>query len=926
VYTAGVPEASHRVGPYEIIREIGRGGMGVVYLARDERLARDVAIKALPEDLSADPGRLDRFEREAKALAQLSHPNIAGIYGVEEQDGQRYLILEYVEGETLGERLDRGPLPVDEAIEFAVDVAQGLEAAHDAGLVHRDLKPDNIKITPEGKVKVLDFGLAKASEGSTSGTDLSQSPTLTSPQPRHSPTIPGAILGTAAYMSPEQARGRRVDKRTDIWSFGVILYEMLTGSGPFVGETATDSIGAVLHKEVDLGRLPDATPLDVRRAIWRCLERNRDLRYRDIGDVRLELLGGLSQPPGVSEGSRRPRRFWAPVAVIGWVSAAIALLSVATGVWPGNAQRAADGRVRSAVMAPDGYVIDDFDIAPDGNQIAMLVQAADVGSLPGPRRSSLYVRDLGAEVPVLVEGSDGAFALSYAPDGRTIVFITRGADSSGAERLMRFPRDLSATPVEVMRVPTGVTGGWRSRRFCWTPSGEIAFLHRKDRALLLFDPGTGREIRRIAVKSEDPDLDLDGLEGPFGNQAIALQVNRFTEDRFVVDAGVIDLASGELSIVVDNAVSLQAIPRDRVLFARSDSVFVSPFDPKSRSLTGSFRSVQRGLGTGLHWAHGWFDVANNGTLVYAGGGVQGQSRELVFIDRDGTARVWFDEKRSFEERAAISLDGLRLATIISGPGGLFELWVSETDRPRLRRLHREPGGDANEPVLSPDGEWVVSACWSNRGENQRRLMAFRFDGSEPPRQLWGGWGETEWVIPESVSYDGERVLIVHYASGKAYLREVPMDGSSEPRLLLELDGIFSPRYAPSEDPLLCYVSTETGRAEVFLRTISESGVGPAMPVTTRGAWTSNWRYDEEEGLAILHFDLAWREHVTPISFENGRIEIGQSEPTGSVGNTRYLDRSITRDGRYLTIRQGEDESPVTHLEMVQGWLDSIVGR
>ncbi|MHC4976986.1 MAG: serine/threonine-protein kinase, partial [Planctomycetota bacterium] len=247
-------EQGSQLGPYTIAREIGRGGMGVVYLARDTRLDRDVAIKSLPEHLATDPDRLARFEREAKALAQLHHENVAGIYGVEEQNGAKFLILEYVEGETLADRLDRGSIPPDEAIEIATQIAAGVEAAHEAGVIHRDLKPANIKFDGEGKAKVLDFGLARADESSTTGSSMSQLPTLTTPA--HTPTMAGVIMGTAAYMSPEQARGRKVDKRSDIWSFGVVLYEMLTGAGPFRGETVTDSIGAILHKDVDLNALP----------------------------------------------------------------------------------------------------------------------------------------------------------------------------------------------------------------------------------------------------------------------------------------------------------------------------------------------------------------------------------------------------------------------------------------------------------------------------------------------------------------------------------------------------------------------------------------------------------------------------------------------------------------------------------------------
>ncbi|MFG0273557.1 MAG: serine/threonine-protein kinase, partial [Phycisphaerales bacterium] len=283
------------VGHYELVEEVGRGGMGVVFLARDTRLDRRVAIKALPDHLATDPDRLARFEREAKTLAQLNHQHVAGIYGIEEHEGARYLVLEFVEGETLADRLDRGPIDPDEAVEIAGQIANGVAAAHDAGVIHRDLKPANIRITPEGVVKVLDFGLARHDEGASGSSVSPDAATLTSPV-QHSPTSPGVILGTAAYMSPEQARGRRVDKRTDTWSFGVVLYEMLTGASPFLGETATDSIGAILHKDPDLSRLPSTTPRGVRRVLARCLDRDKERRYRDLGDVRIELEAALDEP------------------------------------------------------------------------------------------------------------------------------------------------------------------------------------------------------------------------------------------------------------------------------------------------------------------------------------------------------------------------------------------------------------------------------------------------------------------------------------------------------------------------------------------------------------------------------------------------------------------------------------------------------
>jgi hypothetical protein len=290
------------IGPYEIAREIGRGGMGVVYLARDTKLDRDVAIKVLPDDVADDPERLARFEREAKLLASLRHANVAAVYGLEVVDGKRCLVLEYVDGEDLADRLQRGPLPMDEALQLAREIAEGVEAAHAEGIVHRDLKPGNIKITEGGDVKVLDFGLAKAlSDQPTSMlSDPANSPTVITGA--YSPTMPGVILGTAGYMSPEQARGRSVDRRSDIWSFGCILFEMLSGARIFPGETVTDSLGAILHKDPEWRMLPPETPATVRLLLRRCLAKDRRRRQQDIGDVRIELDEAIADPTGSSLG------------------------------------------------------------------------------------------------------------------------------------------------------------------------------------------------------------------------------------------------------------------------------------------------------------------------------------------------------------------------------------------------------------------------------------------------------------------------------------------------------------------------------------------------------------------------------------------------------------------------------------------------
>jgi serine/threonine protein kinase len=383
-----------RLGPYEIAAPLGTGGMGEVFRARDTRLNRDVALKLLPDAFAADHDRLARFRREAQVLASLNHPHVAAIYGLEESDGHLALVLELVEGQTLDARLRRGPIPIDECLAIAGQIAEGLEAAHERGIIHRDLKPANVKITPDGSVKLLDFGLAKAmhaDEGPTA-SDLSQSPTQTSP------THTGVILGTAAYMSPEQARGKPVDKRADIWAFGVVVFEMLTGRRLFAGETVSDTLATVLKTDPDWGALPEGTPASVRRLLRRCLARDPRRRLRDIADAALDLDEGAPEaapapPTGV------PRRS----LVLPWTIAIVAAVAAVVSLWRGASSRPTPPRpLRLSVeLSPDapldlglGHRIA---LSPDGSRLAF------IGNASGER--FLFIRALDQPAAVKVRAA-----------------------------------------------------------------------------------------------------------------------------------------------------------------------------------------------------------------------------------------------------------------------------------------------------------------------------------------------------------------------------------------------------------------------------------------------------------------------------------------------------------------------------------------
>jgi serine/threonine protein kinase len=400
--------AGTRLGPYEILAPLGAGGMGEVYRARDTKLRRDVAIKILPQIFTSDPERLARFEREAQMLAALNHSHIGAIYGVEDADGVHALVLELVEGETLAERLRRGSVPVVEALAIARQIADALEAAHERSIVHRDLKPANVKITPDGQVKVLDFGLAKAVVSNTTGPDLSQSPTLTV-----SNTSEGAILGTAAYMSPEQARGKTVDKRTDIWAYGCVLYELLTGRKAFAGETASDAIAAILEREPDWTKLPATAPAPVPRLLRRCLEKDPSRRLRDIGDARLEVDDALSSPAQAD--LQKPAIMTRRTAISALAGAA----GAATGIFAIRRYRGPVLRnlTQFSVAMPEGEVLRaSFErhvaMSPDGNHIAYSAE-------------NFYIRPLRDLKSVKVEGAAASQgdAPFFSPDSRSLVFV-----------------------------------------------------------------------------------------------------------------------------------------------------------------------------------------------------------------------------------------------------------------------------------------------------------------------------------------------------------------------------------------------------------------------------------------------------------------------------------------------------------------------
>lgn len=890
--------------------------MGVVYRATDTRLDRTVAIKALPAEFAADPARLERFEREARTLAQLNHPNLAGIHGVEEQDGGRHLVLEHVEGQSLAERLDRGPLPVDEAVELAAQIAAGVEAAHDAGVIHRDLKPANVMITPEGQAKVLDFGLARADDGTLSSTGMLGAPTLTDAEPVNSPTIPGAILGTAPYMSPEQARGRRVDRRTDIWSFGVVLYEMLAGASPFVGETASDSLGAVLHKSFGFEQLPDATPAHIRRVLERCLERDKTQRYRDIGDVRLDLLA--STPEDIAPAG--PVRSVLPLVAV-FTAVVLGLVAGLTFVLldrptPTVARVPA---VAASVLMPDGVRVNNVALAPDGQTLVMIGQVFDEERPDASFRGTAYVRDLGDGTVRVVESINDPYCAAFSPDGRWVVFACNSIGGTETD-LYRMPADLSAPPALIGSMPpTARVAGWQW--FTFTPDSDIAFLDRAEIALVVMDVGTGEEVRRVPIQGDGIDNNFGSFVGPFGDRWISIGAPMYTDEGYREDVLLIDVTTGESTRPLTDAGNAVLAGGDRLFFARGAQMFESGFDRQTLRPTGEIRPVHEDLAARISWTNGEFQLSQNGVLAYLPGGVRGTQRSIVTMDFDFVVTPWSDERQAFQDGIAFSRDGDRIAVVVASANGLFQIWVADTERRRFRRLLAQSGFDLGSPRFTADGESVIASRYNPEGGRGGEIIVMPFDGDGVPRVIFKA-DDDEGTILAEVSDDGSWLLAtVRSTRGERRFVEIPISGEGEPR---EIEGLHQTssnlRYAPGGFPMIAYTSAETGAPRLYLRRYQDGVLGAEIPISDEDVLAVGWsRFDETSAtLSYLRADRS--AHLRTITYD-GRIRIGPSESVGELAS-RFVDVAFTPNKGGVGIRFGEDEDYITRVDIVTDFTGS----
>ena len=832
-----------RLGPYEITAKLGEGGMGEVYRATDSRLKREVAIKVLPAAFTEDKDRLARFEREAQLLAQLNHTNIAQIYGIETSGATHALVMELVPGPTLAERLEQGPLSLTESLSFALQIAQALEEAHEKGIVHRDLKPQNVKASSEGKAKVLDFGLAKAMDpagAASSAADLARSPTLmNSPTLTAAGTQLGMILGTAAYMAPEQARGGAVDKRADIWAFGVLLYEMLSGEGLFSEGSVVDTLSAVMRKPIDLAGLPAAVSPRVRELVRRCLERDPKRRLRDIGEARLLIERELAGEPGVGEGgngssadrgkgaapasSNTTRRLALAGVIVGAV-----LIGLVLGRFNLSPPPAAQNprSIRATIALPPGLELDgvgapEIALSPDGATLAFLARGES-----GPQH--LYLRRLDGDEVKRVPDSETAEGPFFSPDGKWVAFAVGVSGLGGG-----IPRELRKQSLE-----TGLTqtiapiedyfgGVWRS-------DGTIFLVEATDGTLSSV-PASGGKPSPAVVNALDrgarSEVAIFWPELLPGGRTIAFA----TDERPAAELAVLDLESNIISRLGVHGMSPRYLPTGHLAFGGENGTLeVVPFDAAGKRVLGAPVAMLSNVARARHRS-ATYAVSANGTLVYATGYLRNSRSEpmrIVRASRDGAFETLAIEPDLYGRALAVAFDGGRMALAREDRGS----WGVDLERGTRTKVAGVELSGAMSVAWSPTGDrlaWVAAApdgsavalfVQSSDGRGTPQVLPVRDDDLTV-----AGW------MP-----DGRELVFTRWGSS-ATIERIALDGEST--VVWKDPGALS---ASALSPEGRFVAVESDAGEGYELYLFTFATGERTQVTGAGGRDPFWAKDGRE--------------------------------------------------------------------------------
>jgi serine/threonine-protein kinase len=864
-----------KLGPYEIRSPLGTGGMGEVYRAADSKLGRDVALKVILQEFTQNTQLMARFQREAQVLASFNHTNIAAIYGLEDSGGVRALVMELVEGPTLADRIREGAIPLEEALPIAKQIAEGLEYAHERGIIHRDLKPANIKVTHDGKVKVLDFGLAKALQGDAGPRNLSDSPTLTLEA-----TKAGIILGTAAYMSPEQAKGKAVDRRADIWSFGVVLFEMLTGRQMYVGETATDIMAAVVRAEPDWSLLPKNLPGRVRELLRRCLAKDDRRRLRDIGEARLMLEDAMNAAPEAAAPAVLAKPQW---RALPWAVAAVAIALAGWMLWHRTGSYAASGSAMHLEIAyppnvePISGLQGGFAISPDGQSVAM------IGVRDGVRR--LFIRRLDRPEATEISDSTGVNAAYFSPDSKSVAFalgsgtVTRMSLSDQQRAVLAHGADLSSSVA------------WVSTDIVYNDGGALWSV-----------PANGGTPRQLTVldAARHEVLHSDPAVLPAGRVVL---FSSLTSDAGTERIEAVSLDGQKRTVVIEHAVTPVWSPTGHLLFGRDGAVWAVPFNEKSATTTGTAVPViPAGVVCTVRSGSLGFQLSSIGDLVFVPADFD--SKRVISVGRDGS-ELALNLPLDRYGAPRISPDGRRL--LVEREGSVIEALDM------LRGTHAKiaaPAMGTSFPTWTSDGEGVVF-----RRFNLPFWAAANGSGKAGPVPE-GSIND----YPSSPGPDPDSILDVRIrpqTSGDIFLMSI--SGKFQPKPLLATQAYEGgPELSPDGHWIL-YQSNESGQPEIYVR---------RFPAIDR-----QWQVSEGGGV-----QARWSSTGREIYYRGGQhmmavaVDPSKAEPTFGKPAALFADEydfgqalsipnyDVTRDGRFIMLRRGSHGS---NLRVAIYWTEEL---